>query len=69
MMWSQNKPMGEGAGPTEETTSYTAGLSHSTAVSRRLNRNVSYEYRWSKSNLDDEPVLEHRVTLGFTFTF
>lgn len=67
--WEQNKPMGEGAGPTEETTTYTAGLSHSTALSRRLSRNLSYNYRWSQSNLDDEPIYEHRVTLGFTFTF
>lgn len=69
VVWQRNKPQGEDAGPTEETTAYTAGLTHSTAVSRRLNRNVSYVYRWTKSNLDDEPIDEHRVTLGFTFTF
>ncbi len=67
--WERDKPQGEDAGPTEETQTYTAGLSHSTAVSRRLSRDLSYRYRWSKSNLDDEPIYEHRVTLGFTFTF
>lgn len=67
--WQQNKPQGEDAGPTEEITSYRAALSHSTALSRRLNRTLSYAYRWTKSNLDDEPIDEHRVSLGFTFTF
>ncbi len=67
--WTRNKPQGPEAGPTEEITSYVAALSHATAVSRRLDRNLTYRYRWSKSNLDDEPIYEHRVTLGFTFTF
>jgi hypothetical protein len=67
--WTRNVPQGEDAGPAEETTSYTASLSHSTAVSRRLSRTLTYTYRWSKSNFDDEPLYEHRVNLGFTFTF
>lgn len=67
--WQQNKPQGEEAGPTEETTTYQAGLAHSTLVSRRLSRSLSYSYRYQTSNFDDEPVIEHRVILGFTFTF
>lgn len=64
-----NKPQGPGAGPKEESTTYTAGLSHSAALSRRLSRNISYLYRYETSNLEDEPIEEHRITVGLSFTF
>lgn len=64
-----NKPQGPDAGPREETTTYTAGLSHSAALSRRLSRTASYIYRYETNNREDEPIEEHRFTLGLSFSF
>lgn len=64
-----NKPQGANAGPTEESTTYTAGLTHSAALSRRLNRSFGYLYSYETSNLESEPIEEHRITLGLSFTF
>jgi hypothetical protein len=66
---SIDKPQGPEAGPTETSTTYTAGLSHSVALSRRLNRNIDYLYSYETDNLSDEPIEEHRITLGLAFTF
>lgn len=64
-----NKPQGEDAGPREEITRYFAGLTHSAALSRRLSRNFAYQYSYETSNLESEPIEEHRVILGLVFTF
>lgn len=64
-----NKPQGPEAGPTEESTTYTVGLSHSAALSRRLSRTFGYVYSYETNKQESEPIDEHRVTLGLSFTF
>ncbi len=69
--WSHeiNRPQGPEAGPTERITRYATGLNHSRAMSRRLTRSFGYLYSYETSNLEDEPIEEHRVTVGLSFSF
>jgi hypothetical protein len=67
--WELDKPQGPDAGEDEEIMTYTVTLDHSTALSRRLSRDFSYTYDHTESDLDDSTVIEHLVTIGFTFTF
>lgn len=69
--WSHeiNKPQGPEAGPTERITRYTSALVHSRAMSRRLTRSLAYLYSYETSNLEDEPIEEHRFTIGLNFSF
>lgn len=69
VVYQKNKPQSPEAEPTEETWTYTVTLAHDTAVSRRLTRRLAYEYRNESSNLEDGSIEEHRLTLGFVFTF
>jgi hypothetical protein len=64
--WETNKPQ---EGPTEDITTYTANLAHSASLSKRLSRRFAYDFSHSKSSLDEEPIIEHTVTLGLTFNF
>jgi hypothetical protein len=66
--WSRDVPMEEGS-EVEETVEYTAGLMHSRSLSSRLVRDLSYEYSLEDSNLEDELLEEHRVTLTLTYRF
>lgn len=56
-------------GPTENKWELSAGLSHTTQLSSSLQRIFKYEYTWEDSNLEDEILDEHRVTLGFNYQF
>jgi len=56
-------------GPTEKKWDLGAGLSHTVQLSSSLQRTLKYEYTWEDSNLEDEVLDEHRVTLGFTYQF
>ncbi len=56
-------------GETEKVLDYTARLSHAVQLSRNLTRDLSYEFTREDSNLYDEYLDEHRVTLRFQYTF
>ncbi|MBP7828500.1 MAG: hypothetical protein KA248_01140 [Kiritimatiellae bacterium] len=66
--WSRDEPLEEGS-VVERTWTYRVSLRHSQALSRRLDRDLSYEYSMEDSNLEDELLVEHRVTLAFSYTF
>ena len=67
--YKHNRPMGEGAGEIEDITRVSPELSWNRAVSRKINRTLSYLYRWEHSSLESENLTEHRVTLSYTYTF
>ncbi len=64
-----DKPMGSNDMETEKKWSYDFMLTHTRALSRKLQRTLSYEYRRENSDLQDEVLDENRVTLGFDYTF
>jgi hypothetical protein len=55
--------------PTEKKTTIGTGLAHAVPLSRQLTRSLSYRYTWEDSNLEEEILDEHRVTLSFEYTF
>ena len=56
--------------PIERTTTWTAGLTHSRALSRKLSRALSYEYTWENSNFHDDGANEkHLVTYQLNYVF
>ncbi|MBN2562064.1 MAG: hypothetical protein JXQ75_14150 [Phycisphaerae bacterium] len=59
----------EDVGDTEKTWTYGASLSYSRKVSRKLQRKLTYSYQVESSNLEDEDLEEHRVTLSYMYTF
>ena len=67
--FANNKPMGAALGETESVWTYDVSLAHDRALSRKLNRKLAYTYHCEKSSLIDENLVEHRVTLDFTYTF
>ncbi|MFH0909796.1 MAG: hypothetical protein V1929_13635 [bacterium] len=62
-----SNPLGEGE--TEKTWNYRASLAYSRALSRKLSRELKYGYSVEDSNLEDELLEEHRVTLSYVYTF
>ncbi|MCS6771382.1 MAG: hypothetical protein NZ740_05080 [Kiritimatiellae bacterium] len=56
-------------GPEERMWTYNAKLEHERALSRRLLRKLSYDYSRETSNLDEEPLVEHRVTWSYEYQF
>lgn len=56
-------------GETEKIWTYTVELAHEVALSSRLNRRLEYLYTREDSNLEDELLEEHRVTLSFIYNF
>ena len=66
--WELDVPLEEGE-DVEEIWDYHVGLTHSRTLSRRLVRDLSYLYTCEMSNLEDELLQEHRVTLTFTYSF
>lgn len=67
--WKRDKPLGADAGEIERTWNYRANLTYNRMLSRRLTRIIEYAYTREESNLEDEPLVEHRVTLNYTYTF
>ena len=57
------------AGEAEKIWTYKAGLSYARAVTRKIQRTVSYLYTCEDSNLETEILDEHRVTLSYIYTF
>jgi hypothetical protein len=66
--YSIDKPL-DGSSPEEKTWQYEATLSHTAAISRRLSRQLKYEYSLEESNLIEENLEEHRVSLLYTYEF
>lgn len=56
-------------GEAERKWVYQLSLIHSRAATRKLRRDISYEYYYESSNLEDDPIVEHRVTWSYTYTF
>ena len=64
-----DKPLDKSS-PTERTTTFNAGLSHSRALSRKLSRTLSYTYSWENSNFHhDGANIEHLVTYQLNYVF
>ena len=61
-----NKPP---VGEKEEVLSYDASLAYQRALSRKLTRELKYEYSLEDSSLEEELLEEHRVTLSYVYTF
>jgi len=53
----------------EKIWTYTAVLSHSAAVSRKLSRKIEYSYSLEDTNTNDEILDEHRVTWSYVYDF
>lgn len=68
--YSIEKPMGHDAGePTEKIWTYNVKLDHTRQLTRNLSRSLSYMYDREDSNLEEELLEEHRVTLSFIRDF
>lgn len=55
--------------PEERLWTYSVKLSHERALSRRLLRKISYDYSRETSNIEEEPLVEHRVTWSYEYLF
>jgi len=67
--WTRDKPLGADAGDIEKTWTYNANLAYNRVLSRKLTRTIEYKYSREESNIEEEPLIEHRVTLNYTYTF
>ena len=68
--YEMETPLGDAAAETEKTTTFTTGLNHQRQLSRRLSRNLAYEYTWENSNFHDQGANEkHLVTYSFSYAF
>lgn len=68
--YEMETPLGDAEAETEKTTTLTAGLNHQRQLSRRLSRNLAYEYTWESSNFHDQGANEkHLVTYSFSYAF
>jgi len=68
--YEMETPLGEEDAETEETTTFIAGLVHTRQLSRKLARNLSYEYTWENSNFHEGGANEkHLVIYGFVYSF
>ena len=53
----------------EKIWTYSAGLGYVRAVTRKIQRAIDYTYRYEDSNMEEEILDEHRVTLSYIYTF
>jgi hypothetical protein len=54
-------------GEEERVWTYALGLKHGIPITARITRNISYDYTREDSNLEDELLEEHRITLSFVY--
>jgi len=64
-----SKPMGVDAGDPEKTWTYIGDLTWTRKVSRKMERAISYRYRRESSDVEDEDLQEHRVTVSYIYSF
>lgn len=63
-------PLGVPHPETEKTTTFTTGLVHTRQLSRKLSRNLSYEYTWENSNFHQDGANEkHLVMYTLVYAF
>lgn len=68
--YEEETPLGEVNALTEKTTSYNWGLNHTRKISRQLDRILSYQYSWEKSDFDKTgATIRHLVIYGFSYAF
>lgn len=67
--YSRDKPTERTVNPEEKRLTYRTSLEYVRALTRRLERRLAYLYSYEDSNIEDEALLEHRVTLSFDYTF
>ncbi len=67
-VYELNQPVDQGS-PEEQLHKVSGRLDYSRAITRRIRRDVSYAYHRDLSNLEDDPLEEHRVVLAYTFLF
>ncbi len=68
--YEEETPLGEVNALTEKTTTYNWGLNHTRKLSRQLDRTLSYQYTWEKSDMDKTgATIRHLVIYGFAYTF
>lgn len=67
--YRDDKPLGDGAGERERSWDYVGSLVWTRRVSRKMQRLVGYNYNLQKSDLVDEDMTEHRVTVSYVYTF
>ncbi len=68
--WEQDKPLGtDDAAPGPEERKWLADfiLTHRRALTRKLHRELSYEFHYEQSNLHDKPMEENRLVLAFIY--
>lgn len=67
--YSRDTPLNSDLGESETVWTYGTGLTHSRAITRKIERQLTYKYDREDSSLEDEILDEHRVTLSYVYTF
>jgi len=66
--WTRDEPL-DNSSPVEKVWTYSARLVHDRALTRKLTRQLAYDYELEDSSLETELLEEHRITLKYTYTF
>jgi len=67
--YSLNKPLDQPDVQDETIWTYTAGLIYTRALSRKLRRDIEYRFSRDDSSLEDEPLIEHAITMSYIYDF
>jgi hypothetical protein len=67
--FSRNKQKDVEEFQSEEIWRFETSFTHSRNISRKLKRSLQYRFSQERSNLLSEDLVEHRVTLNFTYTY
>ncbi len=63
-----NEPLDKSS-PKEKRWTYLVTVNHTRQLTRRLSRSLEYTYDYEKSDLEDEHLDEHRITLSYLYKF
>lgn len=66
--WQHTLPS-EGDDGAQDKTTYDLRLTHIRSVSRRLQRTFEYSYQLENSSVEEEDLVEHRVSLKYDYQF
>jgi hypothetical protein len=64
-----NEPPDDAFEETEKILTYDVALSHERELTRRLSRVIEYTYMREDSNVEEDLLEEHRVTIGLNYDF
>ena len=69
--YSVNQAMGEtgSSAESEKNWTYHFNLNHNRSITRKINETISYSYTRANSSAEPEILDEHRVTIGYRYTF